>query len=184
MKPEQEINFGKLIPMLVLVSLTVGLLLMAVVTSSPWSAKTQRHHRMRASLCIANQKALLEQAVLWADAHDGTLPTAAGFWDACPLPPATLQCPAAFGKSTVSYGYNAAVAGIRLGEMAHPEAVVVIADCTETCASGQGNALRNVATDIATRHNGQAILAFADGHVEASQPRSLDVERSKSASTR
>jgi len=59
-----------------------------------------------------------------------------------------------------AYGYNAALSGLKFEQIVDSSKVVAFADCTS-----KDRLIHSLADIDATRHNGQCLVAFVDGHI-------------------
>ncbi len=83
------------------------------------------------------------------------------------------QCPAADAGSQMSYGYNAALAGMNLANVSFPNQTVCTADATN-----ESGLLKSAADMNRNRHNGMMIVSYVDGHVlTTNNAPSLDIQR-------
>jgi len=59
-----------------------------------------------------------------------------------------------------TYGYNAALSGLKFEQIEDPSKVVAFADCTS-----KDRLIHSLADIDATRHDGQCLVAFVDGNI-------------------
>jgi prepilin-type processing-associated H-X9-DG protein len=88
------------------------------------------------------------------------LPVADGVWGALNLDKGVLICPTYGTKYPNGYGYNNAISGLAIGEVANPSETIV-------CCDGKGaNNIITTPNDVDARHAGKVIASYLDGHAE------------------
>jgi prepilin-type N-terminal cleavage/methylation domain-containing protein/prepilin-type processing-associated H-X9-DG protein len=149
-----------------LVELLVVISIIAVLVAILIPVLTKARESGRTAVCISNQRQLAAALTMWSQDHDEMLPVADTAWQDLELLPKLLVCPTAGKNRGNGYVYNAFVADKPLGDASfegNESHIIVTAD-----GSGAGNiAVRR--TDVDLRHNGKAVAAFLDGHVQQVQ---------------
>lgn len=146
-----------------LVELLVVISIIAILTAIliPVLAKARESGRMAS--CTSNQRQIAAALSMWAQDNDEMLPPAETAWENLDLMPKLLVCPTTGKRLRYSYVYNAFLADKPLGDESfegNESHIIAFADAVP----GKTVALRRA--DVALRHNGKAIAAFLDGHVQ------------------
>ncbi len=115
--------------------------------------------------CISNLKQLGLAALMFAQDHDETFPSAEKWTDEL-MPymgdPGILKCPAAGGLEC-AYLFNANLGGRHLAEVANAAEVVLFFEGGDGTRNGSAKAME---LGPKARHNGGYDFAFLDGHVK------------------
>lgn len=146
-----------------LVELLVVIAIMAVLAGILFPLFSKAREAGRATACTSNQRQVMMALQMWAQDHDEMLPPADTAWQELSLEPKLLVCPTAGKNLRYGYAYNAFVADKVLGDESfedNPSRVIAIADASP------GETIAVKRRHVALRHNGEAIAAFLDGHVQ------------------
>lgn len=112
------------------------------------------------SNCMDNQRRIITAILIYAQDHEGKIPTSDIVWKNLKIAPALLNCPKAPRLSN-GYGLNQTIAGQSMYDIQDKPHALVIADC------GTGSGMLTSMNDVDTRrHDNGYIAAFADSHVE------------------
>lgn len=118
-----------------------------------------RPEKPRVYACASNQKQIIQAALLYAQENGEVLPMAITT-NELSLLKKVLHCPTQRSRG-IGYGYNQALQGRKMDEFADYTMMPVTAD------GGTAQHFITTIRDIdTTRHNGHAVVAFLDGHVE------------------
>ena len=128
-------------------------------------AEGPAEERAGQTACLSNLKQLSLAAMMFAQDHDQTLPSADQWTDQ--LMPylkneAILKCPAA-PELECAYALNAALAGKRLKDLPNPAEAILFFESNLGKRNATGT-LEEVA--VPGRHRGGNVYAFADGHIK------------------
>jgi len=146
-----------------LVELLVVISIIAVLTAILIPVLAKARESGRTATCISNQRQIAAALSMWAQDNDEMLPPADTAWQNLELTPKLLVCPTAGKKLRYGYVYNAFLADKPLGDESFEgtEAhIIAFADAVP------GKTVAFKRADVALRHNGKAIAAFLDGHVQ------------------
>ncbi len=115
------------------------------------------------SICLDNQRRIVTAILVYAQDHEGILPTRDIVWKELKLPDVVLRCPKA-PRLNNGYGLNQAIAGQSMYDIIDKPHALVSADC------GTGSGALTSMNDIdMRRHDNNYIASFADSHVELLQ---------------
>ena len=155
------------LPGFTLIELLVVIAVISMLAALLFPVFGQAREKARATTCINNQRQLVEAIQLYVQDNEEMLPSTSAVWNVVGLTPKLLVCPSMSTSNAPKncYAYNGNVAGQPIGNIGEPYSVCLFADAVRTCAQGQNVALGN--SDVDMRHNGLAVVAFADGHVKA-----------------
>jgi prepilin-type N-terminal cleavage/methylation domain-containing protein/prepilin-type processing-associated H-X9-DG protein len=146
-----------------LIELLVVIAVIAVLAAILFPVFAKAREKARQTTCLNNQRQIATAALLYAQDHDELLPDATAFWGEIGLNKGVLVCPTAGSKVANGYVFNAWMGGTALGDIAIPDAQVLVADGVATRSSAPN--LAYYAADCTARHAGQTVTAYADGHV-------------------
>jgi prepilin-type N-terminal cleavage/methylation domain-containing protein/prepilin-type processing-associated H-X9-DG protein len=146
-----------------LVELLVVIGIIAVLTAILIPVLAKARESARTATCINNQRQFAAALQIWAQDNEEMLPPADTAWQNLELTPKLLVCPTAGKRLANGYVYNAFVADKPLGDSSFEgnEAHIIV--------TADGSGVGNVAVkrrDVNLRHNGKAVAAFLDGHVQ------------------
>jgi prepilin-type processing-associated H-X9-DG protein len=96
---------------------------------------------------------------MYAEDHEGIMPTVKTVWTDINADPSYLTCPTAGKDVANAYGYNAAANKVDTNNIENPAMILVTADGGNT-----DNLLVN-STDIKYRHSKKANVSYFDGRV-------------------
>lgn len=144
-----------------LIELLVVIAIIAILAAILFPVFSKAREKARQTACISNQKQIALGLLIWSQENDEKLPAATDWIAASGVPGKVLICPTqgktqAATTSNSSYGYNIECNGIALGSLQDPTSTVLTAD---------GSATVLEIMNVAERHNGGAIVSWADGHV-------------------
>ena len=146
-----------------LIELLVVIAIIALLAAILFPVFAKAREKARQTSCLNNQRQLAVACQLWAQDNGQTMPSTATCWSALNVPAATLKCPSLTQNMPNGYGYNSFCGSKALGDLIDPSSVAVTADCAITAAPA--NILGSVKDVDLLRHNGGAVVSFADGHV-------------------
>lgn len=126
-------------------------------------------NKTRQAQCTVNLRQMMVAIQMYQQDHSGKFPNRATFWQDVSLPPNCIVCPTYGGSKGIGYGYNSNIGGKTLKNtgMSQTQNLPVVAD------SSRPSHLLAVPTDIDYRHQGKAMVGFADGHVGIMPPGSV-----------
>jgi prepilin-type N-terminal cleavage/methylation domain-containing protein/prepilin-type processing-associated H-X9-DG protein len=135
-----------------LIELLVVIAIIAILAAILFPVFARAREKARQSTCMSNQRQIGLSVQMYAQDHSAVMPSSATVWTDISIDPGILVCPT-LGKTTPNgYLYNADCSGKSLGSIDNPSNKAI-------CYDGKGGY-------IDTRHSGNAIAVFADGHVE------------------
>ncbi|HOF88293.1 MAG TPA: prepilin-type N-terminal cleavage/methylation domain-containing protein, partial [Armatimonadota bacterium] len=170
-----------------LIELLVVIAIIAILAAILFPVFAKAREKARQTHCINNLRQLATAALMWAQDHDETLPSATRWTQdmAALTAPAVFDCPTTgnhvgtAGAPDYFYvggldaqGEEHLLSGIALGDVKDPAEAPIFADY-KTPRSGTPYVtaevpsliLAAVAGNVDHRHNQGAILAYVDGHV-------------------
>jgi prepilin-type processing-associated H-X9-DG protein len=141
-------------------AMTVDLLAARTYYTRPslFSQQLEMSKRFEATSCVGKQRDIVLAAFAYADNENECFPPAVTWRH--DLKADGLSCPARPDLPS-GYGFNAHLSQRNLATLKDPENTVVLADC----ANANGLLFTEADIDWA-RHNGKALISFADGRVE------------------
>ena len=152
-----------LMEVMVIVVILIGVTIVMV----PLFANSRERGRQTA--CLNNQKQIAAMILLYAQDHEGLLPTSPTVWDtlrAQRLPKDLFVCPTVrkLNLTTLEndYVYNDAINGQELGQIRLPSSTMLTADGL----SAGGDNICRTQLDLLERHNNRLNASFVDGHME------------------
>jgi|GEM_PF-4902779 len=112
--------------------------------------------------CTSNQKEIALAIQMYAQEHDGIMPSTANFWSVVAADGANskiLHCPKDKRNVKNSYGQNSSINGLKLADIINPEDTFFTAEATPES--------KNILSfnSGAARHSDGIIASYADGHV-------------------
>jgi prepilin-type N-terminal cleavage/methylation domain-containing protein/prepilin-type processing-associated H-X9-DG protein len=143
-----------------LIELLVVIAIVAILAAILFPVFAKAREKARQSTCTNNQRQVAIAVQMYAQDHDELLPATAEIWGAIGVDKGVLVCPTKGKKVANGYGYNSNVAEKALGDLEEPEKTLLLADSDEAT-----NTLYSW-LDVSKRHAGQALCAYADGHVQ------------------
>lgn len=146
-----------------LVELLVVISIIAILTAILIPVLAKAREAGRTATCVSNQRQIAAALSTWAQDHDEMLPPADTAWQDLELTPKLLVCPTAGKRLRHGYVYNAFLSDKALGDESfegNESHIIAFADA----APGRTVAIKRA--DVAMRHNGKAVAAFLDGHVQ------------------
>jgi prepilin-type processing-associated H-X9-DG protein len=157
----------------IIVSAVVLLMVLLTIPALLLPALAGAHDRARQIQCLNNERQLAQAVIVYANSHTNHYPPAATWCDAIRPTVSSefvFKCPAATNSSPCDYAFNARLEGLELGRV-NPQTVLLFDSDGGWNAHGGPELL-------AARHRRQrAVVAFADGHVEAVSPSQLNALR-------
>ena len=145
-----------------LIELLVVIAIIALLAALLFPVFAKAREKANQATCISNQRQIAAALTLYIQENDELCPSTATTWQAVGLYGDVLRDPSTNKVTTVSaYGYNAQIAGMALGNITSPQQMILTADSyNPQCL------LYNSADLDTTRHDGQFIASFVDGHVD------------------
>lgn len=128
--------------------------LVAVQAAVLFPVFARAREQARAAMDMSNMKELTLAAHMYADEHDGRLPTTAWRNQVRPYMKREAQSP----SENVAYAYNKNLSGVNYQKIVNPSDVVIFFEAYP----GVDSASR---ADAILPHGGQGIFAYVDGHV-------------------
>jgi prepilin-type N-terminal cleavage/methylation domain-containing protein/prepilin-type processing-associated H-X9-DG protein len=147
-----------------LIELLVVIAIIAILAAILFPVFAKAREKARQTACLNNQKQIATAIIMYAQDHDELLPVYDTVWGSLGLDRGVLICPTKGKRTANGYGFNKAISGAALGEVADASGTPMVADTSNTI----DNVLRDGA-DIDFRHSNKVIGAYVDGHAEATQ---------------
>ncbi len=144
-----------------LIELLVVIAIIAILAAILFPVFARAREKARQTTCSSNQRQISVSVQMYAQDHESRLPAASEAWKVIAIDPAVLRCPTAGSSIVNAYGYNISMSGIAQSSIDSPDKAVLTAD-----SSASDNILKST-SDLATRHSGQLIASYIDGHVQA-----------------
>ncbi|HEX2948740.1 MAG TPA: prepilin-type N-terminal cleavage/methylation domain-containing protein, partial [Armatimonadota bacterium] len=152
-----------------LIELLFVIAIIAILAAILFPVFAKAREKARQTQCTNNQKQMMTAIQMWSQENDEKFPASQTVWSDIAVPAKVLQCPTIGKNIANAYVYNNVLSQQALGEIEYPMDMLAIVD-------GQGDAdstadpvrYANIAyssSNIALRHTGGAIVAYADGHV-------------------
>jgi len=156
-----------------LIELLVVIAIIAILAAILFPVFAKAREKARQTSCLNNQRQIATATLMYAQDHDEQLPEATAFWGAINLDKGVLKCPTA-SRLPNGYVFNNLVAGKALGEspLSSPETAMITADGAHAATRQDAvyyatyDNVAYEAVDLASRHSGKFMVAFADGHTE------------------
>lgn len=153
--PRQN-NTAKIVLIVLAVVFGGGIFVVAILAAVLFPVFQKVRGNARLSSCLSNVRLIELGFVQYTQDHNGKLPSSAAAYKDAVFPyiksEAVFRCPSQEGEG-VAYSMNTNLQGKSLDDLAHPDKVVLIYE-------GQNQTL-----DF--RHDGKAVVGFADGHDKA-----------------
>ncbi len=147
-----------------LIELLVVIAIIAILAAILFPVFARAREKARQTTCSSNQRQIAASILMYAQDHEEILPSSTTVWADIKVDPGVLVCPTK-GKGTPNgYGYPEWRSGQSLGELQNPSYKLLCADFPQSTTTLSGNALYSQ-SEIALRHSGHAVCAYADGHV-------------------
>ncbi|HEX2951098.1 MAG TPA: prepilin-type N-terminal cleavage/methylation domain-containing protein [Armatimonadota bacterium] len=138
-------------PGFTLIELLVVIAIIAILAVILFPVFSQAREKGRQSTCLAHQRQIIMETLIWVQEHDEKLPDdAATIWGL--VPPKMLKCLSAPRELSPAYYCNPLPLGRALADFAVPHETYLTCDGTEDT--------------IEFRHQGKVAASFLDGHVE------------------
>jgi prepilin-type N-terminal cleavage/methylation domain-containing protein/prepilin-type processing-associated H-X9-DG protein len=151
-----------------LIELLVVIAIIAILAAILFPVFGKAREKARQAKCTSNQKQLATAVLMYAQENEEKLPTVANWISSLNLADKVYDCPTSQtrGNSTTpSYGYNAWVSGMSLGDIGQSLDQMLTCDCTPN----QSTITFVDDGSVALRHDGAVIASYLDGHVAASK---------------
>jgi prepilin-type N-terminal cleavage/methylation domain-containing protein len=149
-----------------LIELLVVIAIIAILAAILFPVFGRAREKARQTQCINNTKQIHLALTLWIGDNSEALPSSEVMWNGIKVDAGVKRCP---NKSAaIGYVYNSEIAGKMLGDLPDPIVTFVAADgfhTTTTNAPLEGILYTRKDMD-ATRHTGQIVASFMDGHAE------------------
>ena len=147
-----------------LIELLVVIAIIAILAAILFPVFARAREKARQTACTSNQRQIATSILMYAQDHEEVLPSSSTIWNDIKVDPGVLICPTKGKSTTNGYGYPEWRSGQALGELQNPSNKLVCADFPQSTAILSGNAIYNQ-NEVALRHSGRAMCAYADGHV-------------------
>ena len=154
--PPPKNNTAKIVLIVLAAVFGGGIFIVAILAAILFPVFQKVRGNARLAACESNVKQIELGMLQYTQDHNGALPSSAAAYKNAVFPyiksESVFHCPAD-QEGAVSYAMNAHLQGKNLDDLAHPSQVVLVYD-------GQNGTL-----DF--RHDGKAVVGFADGHDRA-----------------
>jgi len=149
-------NTAAIIVIVVVAALVVPIFIIGILAAILFPVFAKARENARLAVCESNVKQIELGLLQYTQDHNDTYPASAANYESAVMPylqnEAVFRCPDNMAGAE-SYSLNAKLQGYNLAKMSTPAAVVAIYE-------GKNGTLE-------FRHNGKAVVGFADGHVQA-----------------
>jgi prepilin-type N-terminal cleavage/methylation domain-containing protein/prepilin-type processing-associated H-X9-DG protein len=147
-----------------LIELLVVIAIIAILAAILFPVFARAREKARQTTCASNQRQIAASILMYAQDHEEVLPSSTTIWKDISVDPGVLICPTK-GKGTPNgYGYPEWRSGQSMGELQNPTVKLLCADFPQSTSILTGNSIYDE-NEIALRHSGRAVCAYADGHV-------------------
>ncbi len=147
-----------------LIELLVVIAIIAILAAILFPVFARAREKARQTTCISNQRQIATSILMYTQDHDETFPSSTTVWNDIKVDAGVLVCPTKGKGTPIGYGYPEWRSGQALGELPNPSNRLLTADFPQSTTVLSGNAIYNQ-SEVALRHSGHAVCAFADGHV-------------------
>ncbi|HEY3379529.1 MAG TPA: prepilin-type N-terminal cleavage/methylation domain-containing protein, partial [Armatimonadota bacterium] len=150
-----------------LIELLVVIAIIAILAAILFPVFGKAREKARQAKCTSNQKQIATALLMYSQENEEKLPAVANWISSLNLADKVFDCPTSQtrGNSTTpSYGYNAWVSGMSLGDIGQSYDQMLTCDCNPNQSS-----ITFVDDGIALRHDGAVIASYLDGHVAMSK---------------
>ena len=152
--PPQKSNAAKIVLIVLACVFGGGIFLVAILAAILFPVFQKVRENARAASCQSNVKQIELGMLQYTQDHNDTFPKSAAAYKDAVFPyikeESVFHCPSDRGGS-VDYSLNTKLQGVSLDKIPHPNTVVAVYEG------------KNQTPDY--RHNGKAVIGFADGHV-------------------
>ena len=160
-----------------LIELLVVIAIIAILAAILFPVFAKAREKARMTQCISNEKQIAIAINMYCQDNQETFfkdPVTSSWAGklAAYNEGSVYDCPSLTGTGTPSkpeYGFFYHLFGMTMGDVKNPASCLMLADRIVMTSGAANCALTNLDNDIDQRHNKCAVLAFADGHVEAPQ---------------
>ena len=152
--PPQKSNAAKIVLIVLACVFGAGIFLVAILAAILFPVFQKVRENARVASCESNVKQIELGMLQYTQDHNDTFPKSAAAYKDAVFPyikeESVFHCPSDQG-GPVDYSLNTKLQGVSLDKIPHPDAVVAVYEG------------KNQTPDF--RHNGKAVIGFADGHV-------------------
>ena len=144
-----------------LIELLVVIAIIAILAAILFPVFAKAREKARQTACLNNQRQIVTLALIYTQDNDEMLPSTTNFWQSINATPKILICPTLTKGAGNSYGVNAGLNSVALGDVASPTTSLMTADALGgvTVVSSSANCDK--------RHSGNFIASYVDGHVSS-----------------
>lgn len=153
--PPQKSGAGKIVLIVLACVFGGGIVVIAILAAILFPVFSKVRENARLASCRSNVKQIELGMIQYTQDHNDTFPKSAAAYKDAVFPyikeESVFHCPSDQG-GVVDYSMNTKLQGVSMDKIAHPESVVAVYEG------------KNQTPDF--RHNGKAVIGYADGHVE------------------
>lgn len=158
---------GKWMAITGIVLSSFALLMIPIMAAILFPVFAKARQKAHIQTCVSNQRQIAAAMQMYAQDHDGMLPSDKTVWKEINVDPMILICPTADKSKPNSYGYNIGMSKANIFEISDPTNLMLTAD-----GGNYANLLTGVG-DMEFRHLKQCGVSYADGHVAMVSKESL-----------
>ena len=151
-----------------LIEILVVIAIIGILAGMLFPVFAKAREKSRQTACMNNQRQLATNIMMYTQDYDETCPPASSVWQTINVPNTLLICPTK-GGTTNTYVYNNSLSGQALGSFTTSFCdFLCTADGQHAATTGVTPTYDNVAytaSDCDTRHTGQFVASYLDGHV-------------------
>jgi len=162
--PPRRSNTGAIVAIVIGVVLFGCLFFTAILAAITFPVFAKAREKARESQCMSNVRQSTVAMLMYAQDHNMQLPSSDTVWTDVKFQPNMLTCPTYGIHKGNGYGYNASLSKKSQIDIPNPTVIPLLAD-----SKAPGNLL-NTPADIDFRHEGKAMVGYADGHVAEQAP--------------